>query len=179
MLALLVNIGRRDALATILAVALGCSSAAAQAPDPLPSWNDGAVKKSITDFVPRVTTPGGADFVPLDQRIATFDNDGTLWAEQPMYVQIVFAIDRVKALAAKNPDWKTKQPFKAALEDDRKALAALGETGFLQIMAATHTGMTTEEFAKIVTDWIATARDPRFNRPYTDLVYQPMLELLA
>ena len=99
MLALLVNIGRRGALATLLAAALGCSSAGAQAPDPLPSWNDGAVKKSITDFVPRVTTPGGADFVPLDQRIATFDNDGTLWAEQPMYVQIAFAIDRVKALA--------------------------------------------------------------------------------
>jgi phosphoserine phosphatase len=117
--------------------------------------------------------------VPPDQRIATFDNDGTLWAEQPMYFQIIFAIDRVKALAPQHPDWKRKQPFKAALDDDRKALAALGETGFLQIMAATHTGMTTEEFAKIVADWLATARHPRFNRPYTDLVYQPMLELLA
>src|SRR3954468_22828439 len=117
--------------------------------DPLPSWNDGAVKKSITDFLPRATTEAGADFVPPDPRIATFDNDGTLWAEQPMYFQIIFAIDRVKALAAKNPDWKKKQPFKAAIEDDRKALAALGEPGFLQIMAATHTGMTTEEFAKI------------------------------
>ena len=155
-------------------------SAHAQAPaDPLPSWNDGAVKKSITDFIPRVTTEGSADFVPPDQRIATFDNDGTLWAEQPMYFQIIFAIDRVKALAPQHPDWKRKQPFKAALDDDRKALAALGETGFLQIMAATHTGMTTEEFAKIVADWLATARHPRFNRPYTDLVYQPMLELLA
>ena len=96
-----------------------------------------------------------------------------------MYFQIMFAIDRVKALATKNPEWKRKQPFKAALEDDRKALAALGEPGFLQILAATHTGMTTEEFAKIVADWLATARHPRFNRPYTDLVYQPMLELLA
>jgi len=179
LLALLVNVSRRGALVTILAAALGCSSAVAQAPDPLPSWNDGAVKKSITDFVPRVTTAGSADFVPPDQRIATFDNDGTLWAEQPMYFQIMFAIDRVKALVAKNPDWKKKQPFKAALEDDRKALAALGEPGFLQILAATHTGMTTEEFAKIVADWLATARHPRFNRPYTDLVYQPMLELLA
>src|SRR3954470_16154624 len=167
--------------AIVLVASLGwLPGAHAQAPaDPLPSWNDGAVKKSITDFVPRVTTAGGADFVPPDQRIATFDNDGTLWAEQPMYFQIIFAIDRVKALAAKNPEWKKKQPFKAALEDDRKALAALGEPGFLQIMAATHTGMTTEEFAKIAADWLATARHPRFNRPYTDLVYQPMLELLA
>ena len=169
-------------LKAIVLVASLCwlGGAHAQAPaDPLPSWNDGAVKKSITDFIPRVTTEGGADFVPPDQRIATFDNDGSLWAEQPMYFQIMFAIDRVKTLAAKNPEWKKKQPFKAVLEDDRKALAALGEPGFLQIMAATHTGMTTEEFAKIATDWIATARDPRFNRPYTDLVYQPMLELLA
>ena len=167
--------------AIVLVASLGWLAAAhAQAPaDPLPSWNDGGVKKSITDFVLRVTTAGGADFVPPDQRIATFDNDGTLWAEQPMYFQIIFAIDRVKALAAKNPDWKKKQPFKAALQDDRKALAALGEPGFLQIMAATHTGMTTEEFTGIVTDWLATARHPRFGRPYTDLVYQPMLELLA
>ena len=167
--------------ALVLVASLGwLAGAHAQAPaDPLPSWNDGAVKKSITDFIPRVTTEGSADFVPLDQRIATFDNDGTLWAEQPMYFQIMFAIDRVKALATKNPEWKRKQPFKAALEDDRKALAALGEPGFLQILAATHTGMTTEEFARIVADWLATARHPRFNRPYTDLVYQPMLELLA
>jgi phosphoserine phosphatase len=145
-------------LKTIVLIAGLCwfGGSHAQAPaDPLPSWNDGAVKKSITDFIPRVTTEGSADFVPPDQRIATFDNDGTLWAEQPMYFQIIFAIDRVKALGA------------------------LGETGFLQIMAATHTGMTTEEFAKIVADWLATARHPRFNRPYTDLVYQPMLELLA
>jgi phosphoserine phosphatase len=169
-------------LKTIVLIAGLCwfGTAHAQAPaDPLPSWNDGAVKKSITDFIPRVTTEGSADFVPPDQRIATFDNDGTLWAEQPMYFQIIFAIDRIKALAPQHPDWKRKQPFKAAFDDDRKVLAALGETGFLQIMAATHTGMTTEEFAKIVADWLATARHPRFNRPYTDLVYQPMLELLA
>ena len=172
----------RRVLQAIVLVASLCwlGGAHAQAPaDPLPSWNDGAAKKSITDFVARVTTEGGADFVPPDQRIATFDNDGTLWAEQPMYFQLVFALDRVKALAAKHPEWKKKQPFKAVLEDDRKALAALGENGFLQIMAATHTGMTTEEFAKIVADWLATARHPRFNRPYTELVYQPMLELLA
>jgi phosphoserine phosphatase len=169
-------------LKTIVLIAGLCwfGTAHAQAPaDPLPSWNDGAVKKSITDFIPHVTTEGSADFVPPDQRIATFDNDGTLWAEQPMYFQIIFAIDRIKALAPQHPDWKRKQPFKAAFDDDRKALAALGETGFLQIMAATHTGMTTDEFARIVADWLATARHPRFNRPYTDLVYQPMLELLA
>jgi phosphoserine phosphatase len=171
---------RRTLPALLIAAGICClGSAAAQTPDPLPSWNDGPVKKSITDFVPRVTTPGGADFVPRDQRIATFDNDGTLWAEQPMYFQIMFAMDRVKALAPRHPDWRKKQPFKSVLDDDRKALAALGEKGFLQIMAATHTGMTSEEFTQIATEWIATARHPRFNRPYTDLVYQPMLELLA
>jgi phosphoserine phosphatase len=171
---------RRGVPAAVLAGALCCcGSVWAQGPDPLPSWNDGAVKKSITDFVPRVTTPGGPDFVPVDQRIATFDNDGTLWSEQPMYFQIMFAMDRVKALAPRHPGWRKRPPFKAVLDDDRKALAALGEKGFLQIMSATHTGMTTTEFAKIVADWIATARHPRFNRPYTDLVYQPMLELLA
>ena len=136
-------------------------------------------KRAITDFVARVTTQGGADFVPVDQRIATFDNDGTLWAEQPIYFQVAFAIDQVKANASKHPEWKTKQPFKAVLDNDRKALAAAGEKGLLQIMAATHAGMTTEEFTKTVENWIATARHPRFNRPYTDLVYQPMLELLA
>ena len=170
---------RRLVLIALLGLSLLRWDGALAQSDPLPSWNDGAVKKAITDFVPRVTTPGGADFVPDDRRIATFDNDGTLWAEQPMYFQIAFAIDRVKALAPRHPDWRKKQPFKAVLEDDRKVLAALGEPGFLQIMAATHTGMTTEEFTRIVTDWIATARHPRFNRPYTDLVYQPMLELLV
>ena len=122
---------------------------------------------------------GGPDFVPADQRIATFDNDGTLWIEQPMYVQLAFILDRVKALAPQNPSWKTKQPFKAVLEGDMKALAASGERGLVQLLAVTHAGMTSEEFAKIVSDWIATARDHRFKRPYTELVYQPMLELLA
>jgi phosphoserine phosphatase len=175
-----VTFARRTLPALLIAAGISSfGSVWAQTPDLLPSWNDGAVKKSITNFVPRVTTPGGADFVPHDQRIATFDNDGTLWAEQPMYFQIMFAMDRVKALAPQHPDWKRKQPFKSVLDDDRKALAALGEKGFLQIMAATHTGMTSEEFTRIATEWIATARHPRFNRPYTDLVYQPMLELLA
>lgn len=161
-------------------VAIGTSLAGARAQsDPLPSWNDGAVKKSITDFVARVTTQGGADFVPAEQRIATFDNDGTLWTEQPYYFQLAFAFDRVKAMAPQHPEWKTKQPFKAVLDKDIKALGASGEKGLLQIVAATHTGMTTDAFAKDVRDWMATARHPRFNRPYNSLVYQPMLELLA
>ncbi len=147
--------------------------------DPLPSWNDGAVKKSITDFVARTTTQGSPDFVLVAERIATFDNDGTLWAEQPAYFQAAFASDRIKALAPKNPDWKTRQPFKGVIEGDAKAIAAAGEKGLVQIMAASHTGMTVEEFHKAVLGWLATARHPRFNRPYTDLIYQPMHELLV
>jgi hypothetical protein len=147
--------------------------------DPLPSWNEGAVKKSITDFVSRVTTQGGADFIPVEQRIATFDNDGTLWCEQPVYFQVAFAFDRVKAMAPQHPEWKTTQPFKAILDKDMKALTAAGEKGLLQIMTVTHTGITTDKFSKIVLDWTASARHPRFNRPYIELVYQPMLELLS
>jgi len=137
------------------------------------------VKKSITDFVARVTTPGGADFVPAERRIATFDNDGTLWCEQPIYFQAAFAFDEIKALAPQHPEWKTTQPFKAVLDRDEQALAAAGEKGLLEIVEATHSGMTTEQFSKTVLDWIATARHPRFKRPYTDLVYQPMVELLS
>jgi phosphoglycolate phosphatase-like HAD superfamily hydrolase len=147
--------------------------------DPLPSWNEGVIKKSITDFVSRVTTQGGVGFVPSEQRIATFDNDGTLWCEQPVYFQVAFAFDRIKAMAPQHPEWKTTQPFKALLDKDMKALAASGEKGLLQIMAVTHADMTTDEFSKAVLDWIVTARHPRFDRPYTELVYQPMLELLA
>lgn len=146
--------------------------------DPLPSWNDGAVKNSITQFVTRVITQG-PDFVPEDQRIATFDNDGTLWVEQPMYVQLAFILSRVKELAPQNPRWKTKQPFKAVLDGDMKAVAASGEKGMIELVAVTHADMTSDEFAKIVSDWLATARHPRFKRPYTELVYQPMLEVLA
>ena len=166
----------------LLLVLIGGSPLGAAEPaksEALSSWNDGAGTKAIIDFVARVTREGGPDYVTPAERIATFDHDGTLWAEQPIYFQIAFAMDRVKALAPKHPDWKTKQPFKAVLDRDIKALAALGETGFLKIMAATHTGITTDDFAKIVADWIATARHPRFDRPYTDLVYQPMLELLS
>ena len=147
--------------------------------DPLPSWNDGATKQAITAFVARVTRQGNPDFVPPDERIATFDNDGTLWVEQPMYVQLAFALDRVKALAALHAEWKDTQPFKAVLEGDMKTLAASGEHGMAELVMATHAGMTSEEFQRIVIDWLATARDPRFKRPYTELSYRPMIELLA
>lgn len=147
--------------------------------DPLPSWNDGAAKKSITDFVAKVTAQGGSDFVPPAERIAVFDNDGTLWCEQPVYFQAAFALDRVKAMAAQHPEWKQQQPFKAFLAGDRKALAEQGEKGLLTLVAAAHSGMTTDDFAKSVADWLATAKHPRFNRPYNELVYQPMVELLA
>jgi phosphoglycolate phosphatase-like HAD superfamily hydrolase len=178
---LALSLTRRTILLTaaLLAAAGGVVGPARGQGDPLPSWNEGAVKKSITDFVARITTQGGPDFVPEDQRIATFDNDGTLWAEQPVYFQAAFAFDRVKAMAPQHPEWKTKDPFKSVLAGDRAALANLGEKGLLQIMAATHAGMTIDAFHKTVLDWTATARHPRFDRPYTELVYQPMLELLA
>ncbi|MCC8429666.1 haloacid dehalogenase-like hydrolase [Reyranella aquatilis] len=147
--------------------------------DLLPSWNDGPTKRAILDFIARTTQAGGRDWVPVPERIACFDNDGTLWTEQPVYFQIAFAFDRVKALAPRHPEWRTQEPFRSILADDRATLATLGEKGFLEVMAATHTGLTTEAFGKAVLDWLATARHPRFNRPYTDLVYQPMLELLA
>ena len=168
-------------LSTLLCVGLyGLTTTSATAqPDPLPSWNDGAVKKSITDFVARVTTQGGADFVPVEQRIATFDNDGTLWAEQPIYFQLAFALDHAKALASERPDLKKKDVFKALLRGDRKAVLASGKKGLEDILAVSHAGITTDVYARVVSDWIASARHPRFDRPYTDLVYQPMLELLA
>ena len=147
--------------------------------DPLPSWNKGTAKTAIIDFVAKVTTAGGPDFVAPAERIATFDNDGTLWTEMPVYFQVAFALDRVKAMAPQHPEWKTLEPFKSVLENDRAALAALGEKGLLEIIAATHAGMTTAEFSQVVTDWSTTARHPRFDRLYTDLVYQPMLELMA
>lgn len=147
--------------------------------EPLPSWNDGPTKTSIIEFVTRVTTQGAPDYVAPAERIAVFDNDGTLWSEQPMYVQLAFVLDRVKALAPQNPGWKTKQPFKAVLDGDMRVLAASGEQGLMQLIAVTHAGMTADEFTKIVSNWLSTARHPRFKRPYTELVYQPMLELLA
>jgi phosphoglycolate phosphatase-like HAD superfamily hydrolase len=170
---------RRSFLVSSLAIAVIRAAPVLAQSDPLPSWNEGAAKRSILDFVARTTTPGGADWVPVPERIATFDNDGTLWIEQPMYVQTVFALDRIKAMAARHPEWRTTEPFRTVLADDRDKLAALGEKAMLEIMATTHSGLTIEEFSRAVLDWLATARHPRFKRPYTDLVYQPMLELLA
>jgi haloacid dehalogenase-like hydrolase len=172
-----VRFSRRALLTTLLAASLA-GSAFAQVSDPLPSWNKGATKKSITDFVARVTAQGSPDFVAPELRIATFDNDGTLWCEQPFYFQLAFAFDRVKAMAPQHPEWKTKQPFKALLEHDMKALAASGEKGLLTIVAATHTGMSVEEFSKEVLEWTASAKHWRFKR-LTELVYQPMLELMT
>jgi phosphoserine phosphatase len=148
------------------------------ATDPLPSWEAGATKDSIVNFVTAVTNENGPDYVPPNERIATFDNDGTLWSEKPVYFQLLFAIDRVKVLVPQHPEWKTQQPFKAVLENDMDALADAGEKGILQLVMASHAGMTTAEFSHIVSDWLAAAQHPRFKRPYTELVYQPMLELL-
>jgi phosphoglycolate phosphatase-like HAD superfamily hydrolase len=156
----------------------GAQVAGAQG-DPLPSWNDGQAKQGIVKFVQTVTDRASPQHVPPEQRIATFDNDGTLWSEHPNYFQGIFAINRVRALAPKHPEWKTKQPFKGILENDTKAVAAAGEKGLAEIVGVTHAGMTTDEFAQTVKDWLAQAKHPRFQRPYTDLVYQPMLELLA
>jgi hypothetical protein len=164
-------------MAITLAAALALALSAAA--EPLPSWNEKQAKRAIVDFVQRVTSDGGTDFVPLQKRIAVFDNDGTLWIEKPMYVQLAFALDRLKALALTHPEWKDKQPFKAALEGDLKTVAAGGEHALLELIMATHAGMTTDAFARVVKDWLATAKHPRFNRPYTELVYQPMLELLT
>ncbi len=146
--------------------------------DPLPSWNDGASKQAIVEFVEAVTKEGGADFVAPGERIATFDNDGTLWVEHPMYTQLAFALDRVKAMAPDHPEWKTTQPFQAVLENDLETLGKAGEKGLMEIVGATHAGMSAEDFKKVVSEWIATAKHPKFGKSYTGLVYQPMLELL-
>lgn len=164
-------------LAAALIGALACTTVAPAA-DPLPAWNDGKARQSIVDFVARVTTPG-KDFVPPAERVAVFDNDGTLWAEQPLYFQFLFAIDRVKALAPQHSEWKDKEPFAALLGGDSKAALAQGEHGIMEIVMATHSGMTSDEFQKVVKDWLATAKHPKSGRLYTEMVYQPMLELLA
>jgi len=152
---------------------------AAFAADPLPSWNDGPARKSIIDFVEKVTNPGSPDFVPVPERIATFDNDGTLWCEQPMPVQLFFTLDRVKALAPQHPEWKSQEPFASILKGDVQTALAGGEHALMELMMATHAGMTTMEFEQIVKDWIATARHPKTGKLYTEMVYQPMLEVLA
>ena len=168
---------KRSFINVLLSLLLFAS--AALAADPLPSWNDTAPKKAIVAFVERVTRDGSTDFVPVPERIATFDNDGTLWAEQPIYFQFLFAIDRVKALAAQHPEWKTKEPFASLLKGDMQRALAGGEHAMLDIVMSTHAGMTTQAFEKIVTDWIATAKHPKTGRLLTEMVYQPMLELLA
>jgi len=152
--------------------------AVALAADPLPSWNDRHTKRAILAFVEKVTTPGSPDFVPPSERIATFDNDGTLWPSHPMYTQLAFTLDRIKALAPQHPEWKTKQPFKAVLDNDFEALAAAGEKGLIELVMISHARMSTDEFEAIVTDWLEKARHPRFKRRYTELAYQPMLEVL-
>jgi hypothetical protein len=147
--------------------------------DPLSAWNDGKVKQDIVRFVAKVTTQGSPDYVPVPERIAAFDNDGTLWVEQPMYTQLVFALDRVKALAPQHPEWKDKEPFASLLKGDVKGALAGGEKAIIEIVMATHAGMTTADYEAVVREWIATAREPRFGQPYTAMVYQPMLELVA
>jgi haloacid dehalogenase-like hydrolase len=158
-------------------VAFRCAISASA--DPLPSWNDGPAKRAILQFVAKVTNEGGPDFVRPNDRIATFDNDGTLWVEKPIYTQIVFLMDRVKQLAPQHPEWKTQQPFAAVLAGDLPQVASFGAKGMLDMGMATHTGMTADEFDQIVTRWITTAKHPRFKRLYTQCVYQPQLELLA
>ena len=148
------------------------------AADPLPSWNDGAAKRSITAFVEKVTTEGSPDFVPVAERIATFDNDGTLWCEKPLPVQLFFTLDRVKALAPQHPEWKDKEPFASLLKGDLKTAAAGGERAIMELMMATHTGMTTAEFEQIVKDWTATAKHPTTGQRFTEMTYQPMREVL-
>jgi phosphoserine phosphatase len=159
----------------VFASTWACALAEAQ----LPSWNEGAAKRAIVAFVERVTTEGGPDFVPPHERIAAFDNDGTLWCEQPMYFQMIFAFDRIKALAADHPEWNDLEPYKFVLAGDLQKFGATGQKGLLDIIAATHTGMTVDEFHATVEEWIRTARHPRFQRPYNQCIYQPMHELLV
>ena len=166
-------------LCAALVGALVFTTNLARAADPLPSWNDGKAKQSIVAFVEKVTKEGSADFVPVAERIATFDNDGTLWSEQPMYFQAFFVFDRIKQLAPQHPEWKDKEPFASVLKGDVKSALAGGEKALVELVMATHAGMTTEEFEKVVTDWVTTAKHPKTGRLFTEMVYQPMLELLA
>jgi len=165
--------------ALLLALFLLAGCATTQVADPLPSWNEGPTKAAIIKLIEDTTRPGSPDFVPPAERIATFDNDGTLWCEHPMYVEVIFTRDRIKALAAQNPAWRTEMPFKAVIDNDEAAIARLTEPDFFKLIAATHAGFTAAEFQKAASDWLAVTRHPRFNRLYTELVYQPMLEVLA
>jgi len=165
-------------LAVMVFVCLALANPALAARDPLPSWNDGPTRQAIVEFVKKTTDPSSPDFIPVDQRITTFDNDGTLWPSHPMYTQLAFALDRVKALAPQHAEWKTTQPFKAALDGDMKTLTASGEKGLLELVMASHAGMSTADFETIVKEWFTTATHPRFKHPYTELAYKPMVELL-
>jgi phosphoglycolate phosphatase-like HAD superfamily hydrolase len=166
-------------LLALTAIFTGCSAPASSSSDPMPSWNDGPAKRSIVTFVERVTKESSPDFVAPAERIATFDNDGTLWAEQPLYFQFLFAFDRVKALAPHHPEWKDKNPFASIINGDVKAALAGGERSVAEVLAASHTGITTDEFQKIVADWFDIARHPTTNQPFTSMAYKPMVELLA
>ncbi|MEZ4331691.1 MAG: HAD family hydrolase [Myxococcota bacterium] len=172
------NTSRAKTLVLTLAATLLAANPSIAA-DPLPSWKEGKAKRSIVEFVQAVTTPGGKGFVPEPERIAVFDNDGTLWSEQPMYFQAFFVFDRIKALAPQHPEWKTEEPFASVLAGDVKTALAGGEHALLQMVMATHAGMTTDEFDRLVRDWDASARHPRTGLRFTEMVYQPMLELLA
>lgn len=163
-----------QATACLLVSSLGL----AQPSDPLPAWNDGAAKRAVLTFVRTATDPTSADFVAPEERIAVFDNDGTLWVEQPLYTQVVFAMDRVNALAPRHPDWKTIEPFKSILTGDDASLATFSIQDFAKVVAETHSGITVSEFETIVGDWLGSARHPRYDRPYTDLAYLPMLDVL-
>lgn len=173
-----------------LAFCIGCTSPAPKdeatatvnhdmvVKDPLPSWKDGETKRAIIEYISRTTTEGSADFIPVADRIATFDNDGTLWSEQPVYFQLAFAIDRIKAMAPEHPEWRTRQPFKALLEGDLKTALAGGERAIMEIVMTTHAGMTTDEFSKTVSDWMSTATHPKTGKHYNEMIYRPMAELL-
>jgi hypothetical protein len=175
--ALRVTLLSTTAIAAALLLTGGVGAGAAR--DPLPSWGNSDSKKAIVAFVGKVTRRGGPDFVPVPERIATFDNDGTLWGEKPLPTELYFALERVKALAPQHPEWKTKEPFASVLKDDPKGVAASGKQGLLEIIAATHAGMTTVQFDETVREWIASAKNPDTERLFTGMVYQPMLELLA
>ena len=173
------HLTRRSIGAAALALATVRAVLAQGTPDPLPSWRDGPRKRALLDFVAAVTTEGGPDFVRAADRVATFDNDGTLWVEQPAYTQFIFILDRIRALAPRNPAWQEDPVFRAAIAGDMRAVAASGTAGLLKLAGAAQAGNTPEEFHAVAAQWLATARDRRWNRPYTQLVYQPMLEVLA
>lgn len=171
------GVGRWAAWLVAALVLAGCAGLPAS--DPLPSWNEGATKSAIVRFVADTTQPGGPGYVPPAERIATFDNDGTLWTEHPMYVEVIFVGDRIRALAAQNPSWRAEMPFKAVIDNDPAEIAKLTSADYFKLVAAAYAGLTSDQLRRLAADWLAATRHPRFDRPYTDLVYQPMLEVLA